>query len=194
MSINPIRLEGNWEEGFAIDFHVIKSVYTGENEYGRSEFITTRSVIGELVYQLKYQFKEDKVYDIIKLISPFLNNWEVIEKVDVVIPVPPTNKTRAFQPVFLISEKIAEFLNKPIALNLLEKVDLHEMKNLTIEEKTKKIGGSIIKHKNFLRSVNVLLVDDLYKSGTTLNEACIVLRKDKNVDNIYVLAMTKTKG
>lgn len=38
MSINPINLYGNWHEGFAMDAHVIKSTYIGENEYGHQEF------------------------------------------------------------------------------------------------------------------------------------------------------------
>lgn len=55
MSINPIKLEGNWKEGFAIDYHVVKSEYLGEDCYGRAQFETTRTEIGELIYKLKYR-------------------------------------------------------------------------------------------------------------------------------------------
>ena len=41
---------------------------------------------------------------------------------------------------------------------------------------------------------NILIIDDLYSTGATLNETCKILRKDSNVKNIYCLAMTKTKG
>lgn len=194
MAINPIKLVGNWAEGYAMDVHTIRSIYLGEDQYGRPEFDNTRSEIGELVYQLKYKYKEEVVYDIIKMINPFLRRWKVINNVDLVIPVPPSKKDRKFQPVFLISEKIAESLNKPIDLELLEKIDLKQLKNLGPEEKTKAISGSILKHKKFERNVNILVIDDLYESGSTLRETCDVLRKDRYVKNIYVLTMTKTKG
>ena len=41
--------------------------------------------------------------------------------------------------------------------------------------------------------MNVLIVDDLYSTGATLNEVCKILREDRNVMKIYVLAITKTK-
>lgn len=179
---------------YAMDVHTIRSIYLGEDKYGRPEFDNTRSEIGELVYQLKYKYKEEVVYDIIKMINPFLRRWKVINNVDLVIPVPPSKKDRKFQPVFLISEKIAESLNKPIDLELLEKIDLKQLKNLGPEEKAKVISGSILKHKEFERNVNILVIDDLYESGSTLRETCDVLRKDRYVKNIYVLTMTKTKG
>jgi len=40
----------------------------------------------------------------------------------------------------------------------------------------------------------VLLVDDLFDSGVTLNEAVNVLKSDINVADVYVLVMTQTRG
>lgn len=57
---------------------------------------------------------------------------------------------------------------------------------------TKLIKGSIIKEKNFKKKVNILLVDDLFDSGATLNEAVDMLKRDINVADVYVLTMTKT--
>lgn len=194
MPINQIKLNGSWTEGYAMDVHVISSEFLGYDEYDHPEFNTTRSEIGDLVYQLKYKNNKNKVNDIIKLIDPFLKQWTILTDIDVVIPIPPTKKNRIFQPVFEISDKIAKHINKPIRFDFLEKIDSEQLKNLTPEEKNNAISGSIIKHKNFIRKVNILLIDDLYKSGTTLNEVCKILKTDTNVNNIYVLTMTKTKN
>lgn len=194
MSIKPIKIHGSWTEGYAMDIHVISSEFLGYNEYDHAEFNTIRSDIGNLVYQLKYQNKKNKVNDIIKLIDPFLKQWTVIKDIDFVIPIPPTKKNRIFQPVFEISDEIAKHINKPIIFDLLEKINSEQLKNLNPEEKNNAISGSIVKHKNFIRKVNILLIDDLYKSGTTLNEVCKILKTDANVNNIYVLTMTKTKN
>jgi len=64
---------------------------------------------------------------------------------------------------------------------------------MTQEEKNK-IKGTIIATQKGRRQYNILLVDDLYQSGTTLHECVNALREDKNINHIYVLAMTKTKG
>jgi hypothetical protein len=50
----PEPIDGPWIEGFVLDRHVISSHpigYVGEH----MQFETTRSPLGELVYQLKYR-------------------------------------------------------------------------------------------------------------------------------------------
>ena len=56
------------------------------------------------------------------------------------------------------------------------------------------INGMIKQDKNMENKANILVIDDLYSTGATLNEVCKVLKNDNNVKNIYCLAMTKTKG
>lgn len=34
MSISPIKLIGNWDEGYALDKHIISSIPIGEDVYG----------------------------------------------------------------------------------------------------------------------------------------------------------------
>ena len=50
MGINPIGISGNWDKGYVLDQHVSRSVPIGENAYGRMEFDTTRTELGELLY------------------------------------------------------------------------------------------------------------------------------------------------
>ena len=54
VEVHPVPIDGPWIEGFVLDRHVISSVpigYLGEH----TQFDTTRSALGELVYQLKYR-------------------------------------------------------------------------------------------------------------------------------------------
>jgi len=46
MDINPIKLVGNWDEGWALDKHIISSEYIGVNIYGHDEYNTTRTDMG----------------------------------------------------------------------------------------------------------------------------------------------------
>lgn len=190
MEREPIRIVGDWEEGYAIDLHTISSNYLGYNEYGHPIFDTTRSEIGELLYKLKYRHNKEIIDDIINLINPFVSEWTKNLKIDVIIPMPPSNKIRDYQPVNVIAEELAKKINVHYCGGFLSKDSDIQSKNL-VEKGA--ISHSMTRNKHFAKKVNVLLFDDLYKSGASMNEAVRVLLEDQNIVNIYVLALTKTR-
>lgn len=190
--MNPILLSGEWRKGYALDAHIISSVYLGEDEYGRPKFKTIRSDLGELVYELKYKNNLNVLDDIEEIIQSFFEGNNFQDAIDCIIPVPSSNK-RVHQPVDNICSLIGNILKKEVVYNCLKKNSNNQSKNLDSSQKVA-IKGSIQRLKYFEVKVNVLLVDDLYDSGVTLNECVRVLKEDKNINNIYVLTMTKTKG
>ena len=62
-----------------------------QSEHGHDSFNSTRTEMGELVYQLKYQQDLTVVY---KIIDP-LQKIEGFNKIDVIIPISPSDKNRA---------------------------------------------------------------------------------------------------
>jgi competence protein ComFC len=193
MSINPIKLYGEWDEGYALDRHTIRSVPIGDDAYGHMRFETTRSELGELLYNFKYGYQAVNLPRIMEIIIPFLNSWEKLKTVDVIMPVPPTNKYRPFQPAVEIARSISVYLNKNFVDDVLEKTTSEQSKDICTEQK-RKLKGTIILKRKGIREFNILLVDDLYDSGTTLSECTHALRQDENIRNVYVLTITKTKG
>ena len=186
--LNPTRIYGTWDEGIVLDNHMLKSVFLGYDENGKEKFENTRTEIGELIYKFKYQKDKSCLPQILDLIKDILNKWNLKQKIDVVIAVPPSNKTREYQPVFEIAKEIAKYLGKECKLDVLSKES-----NLQVKDGYN-ISGMIRKNKNIDNEVNILVIDDLYSTGATLNEVCKVLKNVKNVKTIYCLAITKTKG
>ena len=185
--INPEKIYSiNWKdgEGYALDVHTVSSEFIGYNDYGHSIYDTKRSYIGELLYNLK--FKNDiKVADeIVALALPRLANWS--KKFSLVIPVPFT-QPRETQPVFLLAEKIAKALGKPCRTDLLEKTSAGQSKN-----QVKKV--EIRATRNEKLPTAVLLIDDIFDTGATLNACVEVLKHSYKVDTVYVLCITKTKN
>lgn len=190
--INPIKLIGNWKEGYAIDYHSIYSHYIGVDLVGNKRFDTKRTCMGQLLYEFKYGQDKDKLDQIINLISPFLSKWNITEKIDVIIPVPSSNQQRTFQPVTELSKKIGIHLNKRVVTNVLKKTNPVQSKDLLQDEKDE-ILGTIEKIRNAKEETNILLLDDLYDTGKTLMESVKVLKLDPNINDIYVLTLTKRR-
>jgi len=189
MSINPIKLTGNWTEGYALDKHTISSEYTGEDAFGHKQFKNIYSPIGELLYKMKYNGHHDTSEDILNLAKPFLDEWLANKNIDIILPVPPTKK-RDIQPIHIITEVFAEHCNIPYSAEVLFKIATNQAKDMNKDEKN--LQGSISLLKNAKRKCNILLVDDLFSTGSTINECVRVLKTDELVHNIYVLTITKT--
>jgi len=186
-------LEGNWTFGIAYDLHTLSSDYLGQDEYGHDKYKNTRSEMGELVYQLKYQHNESVVNKIVDLLQT-INGLEIM---DAIIPIPPSNKNRANQPVFSIALELSKRLKISAYLDCLAKTDnATELKS--IDEQTKRVpfleNTMYLANKHNLTGKKILLIDDLYRSGSTLQLATNLLYKKTNVSNVYVLTMTKTRS
>jgi hypothetical protein len=101
VEVHAERIEGPWTEGFVLDRHVVSSRpigYLGEH----MQFDTTRSALGELVYQLKY--RNGNQNDIVETAIAFITErWSRL--IDGVV-APPPSLHRLTQPAVLIAERI----------------------------------------------------------------------------------------
>ena len=192
MRINPIELKGVWDEGYALDYHTVKSIPIGEDPFGHMQFDTTYTSIGEVLNKFKYKNQYDYVDTIVDVVDAFLKDHPQMRTVQTILPAPPSNKSRVYQPAFEIGELLARRLQVYYSNDVLEKITESEYKNLPASEK-QSMHGMIKKRKRANRSIDVLLIDDIYQSGSTLRQCTEVLREDPNINIIYVLTITKTR-
>lgn len=192
---NPRKLKGNWKDGYVLDRHIVNSVCIGEDEYGRLRFDSERSQLGEAVFQLKYRFDRTKINDISETVVDFITNqWSAIGALDFILPVPPSKK-RVMQPVFEIAKKVGKELKIPISETDIEKVKTtSQLKDLNnFSDKAEVLKDSFeIKTENLVDKT-ILVIDDLFSTGATLNVLADVLYNKGQVKTIYVLALTRTK-
>lgn len=192
MDINPKEIAGTWDAGYVLDKHTISSTMIGYNEFGHPEFDTQRSPLGELVYKLKYKGDKVALPAIVETAAAFITSWDI--KPDVIVPLPPS-KQRASQPMIEIATQLGATLHIPVDTETLKKTAAtSQMKDIgNYADRVKALEAVFVVGKEF-RGKTVLLIDDLFQSGATMNVAARVIREQGEAKAIYALALTRTRG
>lgn len=192
MEFNSIQnLKGKWKVGWAIDLHTVSSTPIDDNH-----FDTVRTEIGELLYQLKYCKDVSKIQLLADIVVDFLKTRLVTPYLSAIIPIPPSDITRTSQPVYEIAKVVGEKLKLKVDYDYLLKIrPTSQLKSIDDPEERRKILADVFQVKDQrYAGKKVLLFDDLYRSGETMNVATQVLIDSGHVNNVYVLAITKTRS
>jgi predicted amidophosphoribosyltransferase len=187
-----IDILGPWNKGYAFDVHTIRSEYMGENEYGHPIFNTIRSPMGQCLYELKFGQKFPIIENIIKLLVEDSDFNNFVSSIDIILPVPPSNKYRRLQPVVLVAQEIARIFKKELRQDILISSNSEEIKNLDMNEKYERLQKSICIEGQIDKSKSLLIFDDIFDSGSTLMVIANLLIEG-GYTNISVFTLTKTR-
>lgn len=113
-----IRLIGNWKKGFALDLHTESSIYLGVDEFGHDLYDTKRTEMGEYVYKLKYKSDLSVIPQIIEII---IKEIKGIDKMDTIVPVPPSKPRVHFKPVYEVAGALSKKTGVPFFKNAIIK-------------------------------------------------------------------------
>ena len=191
VNVGPMRIPGRWRQGFVLDYHTLGSTYLGDDEYGHPMFDTKRSDIGELLYRLKYRADVSVLAELVDATARFVRSWN--PGVTVLVPVPPS-RARAQQPVHLIVEALGKAMGIPVDLNGVARVkEIPELKNVyAYDERLRLLDGAHKVKASVVGGQKVLLFDDLYRSGATMNVITAALYDEGAAAAVSALALTRT--
>lgn len=111
-----------------------------------------------------------------------------------IIPAPP-NKARAVQPLFQIADELGRLLNLPVDKSSVRKTKATpELKNVDHAQRLELLAGAHSIDGGALRGRRVLLLDDLYQSGATLNAIARLLKEAGGAAAVFALALTRARS
>lgn len=188
--VHPRKIEGAWVDGYVLDLHSTGSTLLGHNEYGHPEFETHRTEMGELLYRLKYRGEASALTEILDAAEEFIRSWGV--RFSMIVPVPPT-AMRKVQPVLQVADGLGARLR--VRVQKIEKSSQNheQLKNVyDFDERRRLLEGAFVVSRSGVEGERILLLDDLYRSGATLNAVAEALFQS-GAAAVFALALTKTR-
>lgn len=146
---------------------------------------------------LNYKFNE-KPY-LYKAFANFFSKYQKkylqLDFYDIIIPVPISKKRlkqRGYNQSYLIAKELAKILNIEVDNQILQKIknnSAQSILNKNEREHNVKNVYKLFSNKNIIGK-KILLIDDIYTTGSTVNECSKILKLAK-VAKIDVLTLAK---
>lgn len=165
-----------------------------------------QGIIRKLLIDYKFNGKSYLYKTFVKILLKNQKIFENLKKYDTIIPVPISKKRkkeRGYNQSYLIAQELTDRLNyrrneteKLIEIqdNCITKTkNIIEQSKLDKEQRIENIKGVyelILKNKEKLKNKKILLLDDIYTTGSTVNECSKVL-KEAEPEKISVLTIAK---
>ena len=153
-------------------------------------------VLKTLIHDFKYKKIASLASDFTILIINFMKKYNVGKDCEIILSI-PMHPNRLFEREFNHSDIMAKELGKALGISYSKDV-LGKIKNTSLQSTLKKeiriknlYSSFSLKNSSIVRNKNVLLVDDLFTTGSTINECSRLL---KNSGARYVEAITLARG
>ncbi|MGC9317350.1 MAG: phosphoribosyltransferase family protein [Armatimonadota bacterium] len=148
---------------------------------------------GRLLHDLKYAGLERFAERLAWLMARRVRERPELRAAEIIVPVPPTDPEAESSPATLLAEALGRLSDRPVAGALRSVRDRPPQKELTSgEEKRANVAGVFeCVDDGEIDGRAVLLIDDLFDSGATLEEAGKVLRRAGATD-VRLLTAVRT--
>lgn len=179
------------------EFKVIDSRYDDSiNNFSELIYVFKyEEIIRKLILDFKFNDKPYIGKTFVDFILKDKKTVENIKKYDTIIPVPISKKRkkqRGYNQSYIIANEIAKKTKLKILNNCLVKTkNIVEQSSLNKKDRKKNISNVYsLKNALYLKDKKILLIDDIYTTGSTVNECCKELLKGKP-KKIGVLVLAK---
>ncbi len=152
----------------------------------------------EAIHLMKYEKKQVISKHLIQLLQAHLPEDLASTDYDFLLPIPlHTNRfrQRGFNQAEHIAQGVAQVWGVPVCTDMLVRIrDTVPLSRLNSHgERVKNIAGAFeVRSQDLIQNGRILLIDDIFTTGTTINEAVKVLQV-ADPEYIDVLTLTRTR-
>ena len=154
-----------------------------------------KGIIRKLIIDYKFNDKSylNNFFSNIILNSKF--NCDILKKYDIIISVPLSKNgkaTRGYNQTDLIAKNISKKLEIYYKSDYLIKIkETKKQSSLNKIERKKNIQNAYIFNKKYnIKNKNIILIDDVFTTGSTVNE-CLKVLKQNGAREILILIIAK---
>ncbi|SEW08759.1 ComF family protein [[Clostridium] fimetarium] len=182
----------NAETEFCYDCSRVKHIYSqGVGVWAYTDEI--KNSIYQFKYHNKREYGEFYGFELKNRYESIIKNWDA----DVLIPVPlhkSKQRKRGYNQAEIIAKSIGKLLDIPVDSQLLkrEKKTLAQ-KELNDKERLKNLENAFKIEEKVVKYDKVIIVDDIYTTGTTI-DSCAKILIDAGVVKVYYISLCIGKG
>ena len=149
----------------------------------------------EAIHKIKYENKREYLPVLSELMVEILGREILRWNVDVCVPVPmywKKKRKRGFNQSEILAKLLGRELELPVDTAILRKTeDTGEQKKLTVRERKENLKGAF--SAGDARGLRILLVDDVYTTGSTIDAAAEVLL-EAGAEAVYFVCICAGNG
>ena len=163
---------------------------------GRSLFLN-RAPVSTAIYAFKYQNRRIYGRYFGKMLADEFGDFLQKKKVDCIVPVPlhrRRRRVRGYNQAEILALELGRRTGIPVEKNgLLRVKNTKAQKDLDPVSRKQNMKGAFARRKDWTVPGTVLLVDDIYTTGSTLDEAARTLLSE-GAENVYFLTISIGQG
>ena len=145
-----------------------------------------------MLYRLKSKADETVASEIADAAAAFMKEWK--PGVEIIVPVPPSTP-RTSQPVAVLGNALSQRLNVPLIECVKKTRDAPQLKNVyDLDERLRLLEGLHMVDASATNGRKILLFDDLYRSGATMNSITTLLYEQGKASDVFALTITRTRS
>lgn len=153
--------------------------------------------VKKAIYRFKYEGRQEYAAffgrQLAKKLSTEILNW----KVDAILPVPLHKdrlKKRGYNQASLLAKELGKALKIPVNEEILyRKKATVPQKQLNVKERQNNLKNAFKIRQNDVKLKTVIVVDDIYTTGSTMNAIAQCL-KDEGVEKVFFVSLAVGRG
>jgi len=152
-------------------------------------------ILKSAIWRFKFKKRAALADPLGVLMVKYINHHLDMNEIDLVVPVPLHEKRmreRGFNQSELLSHVITKYYDVPTVSGVLFRVkETHPQFDLPPDQRRRNVRGAFeLKGASLLKNRNILLVDDIYTTGSTVSECTYVL-KSGGAHKVHVLTLSR---